>query len=499
MQSLWLSEPAVRFDALRGRVEADVAVIGGGITGATAALLLSDAGLRVALVEADTLGAGNTGKSTGNLYGTRSQGLRSLRRKWDAEPVREAVRLRLQAVDRVEALVAQLGIDCGFARRPHYLCVEGNDAQQLSMLEEEYDALAEAGLAPAWADDTPLPFPLARALKMEGQAQFDPFLYVQGLGAELRRRGVAVFERTRVLDIDAGEGRVRTETGEAHAEHIVIATHSPVGFNLVQAQMQPYIEYGVAAAMPAGAVPDGIFWVHDASRSLRSHRRGDTDYLVVVGEQHKTGEAEPGADYLQRLRDYAQQRFGAGRFDHAWSAQQFRPADGLPYIGRSAHDNVYIATGFAADGLTWGTVAAQLIADLIARRDNPALDLFSPRRFTPIKSAKTWATENATVIKHLVGDRLSAGDAAAFDAVPRGEGRIVELERGRKYAVHRAHDDTLSVLSPVCPHLKCHVAWNADGGTWDCPCHGSRFHPDGRVLEGPALEALERFPLGDEA
>ena len=99
------------------------------------------------------------------------------------------------------------------------------------------------------------------------------------------------------------------------------------------------------------------------------------------------------------------------------------------------------------------------------------------------------------MLKHLVGDRLTAGDAAAFTSVPAGEGRIVELERGRKFAVHRAPDGTLSVLSPVCPHLKCHVAWNESGASWDCPCHGSRFHPDGRVMEGPALEALERFPL----
>lgn len=496
MNSVWLaSESVARFDALNRRMEADVAVIGGGITGTTTALLLHDAGLRVVLLEADVLGAGNTGKSTGNLYGTVSQDLAALRRKWDAETVREAVRLRLRALDLVEANVARFGIGCGFARRTHYLCVEGNDAAELSGLEAEYDALAEAGLAPAWCDDVPLPFTTTRALKMEGQAQFDPFLYVQGLGAELQHRGVPVFERSRVLDIDAGDGRVQTDSGEVRAGSIVIATHSPIGFNLVQAQMQPLIEYGIAAPMPAGAAPEGIFWVRDTSRSLRHYQRDGADYLIAVGETHKTGEADQNTDYLQRLRDYAHSHFGASRFEHSWSAQQFRPADGLPYIGRSAHDNVFIATGFAADGLTWGSVAAQLLGDLIARREEPALELFSPRRFTPIKSAKVWAQENATVLKHLVGDRLSAGDAAAFAAVPTGEGRIVELERGRKFAVHRATDGTLSVLSPVCPHLKCHVAWNESGASWDCPCHGSRFHPDGRVMEGPALEALERFPL----
>jgi len=479
---------------LSGTITAEVAVVGGGIAGLTTALLLSEGGISVALVEADRVGAGNTGRSTGNLYGTVSRGLQTLRDKWDADVVRTAVRLRLEAVDLIERTVGALGIDCGLARVPQFIGVENADAQALESLEREFAALEEAGLAPSWCAPDAMPLGMHRALRMEGQAQFNPFRYAQGLAAELQRRGVPVFERSRAIDIDAGAGRVRTDGGELRASAIVIATHSPAGFNLVQAEMQPYVEYGVAARLRAAALPAGIVWLRDSSHSLRRYRHGDADYLVVIGETHKTGERDEAGGCLERLRAFGQQRFEVERFEHAWSAQQLRSADGLPYIGPSAHGNVYIATGFAADGLTWGTVAANVIDRLIRKEDVGAADVLSPRRFTPVKSARAWAEENVAVVKHLVGDRLRDADAELLSSVAPGAGRIVEIE-DRKYAVHRTAEGELIVLSPVCPHLKCHVAWNPDTPGWDCPCHGSRFHPDGRLRDGPAMSDLARYPM----
>lgn len=494
MASTWKDQrtPAAALPALEGSLDADVVIVGGGITGLCTALALHASGRRVVVLEAATCGGSNTGDSTGNLYGTVSAGLAPLRRKWNDEVVRDVVAWRMDAVERIERSVAELAIDCAFVRCPLIRAVAGSDAKALDDLEQEFDASAAAGLSPRWLpSDADLAVGVTRGFRLENQAQFNPYLYARGLAAALSERGVRIFENSRVLELDASPGRARTAGGEVHAPYIVLATHTPAGFNLVQAEMEVHREYGITADVEATPA-DGIFWLSDQGRSLRPDDEGR---LVVVGEKHKTGEPEPGVGYLQRLRDWTAERFAGARFRHEWSAQQFKPADGLPYIGRSAHDNVLIATGFAADGLTWGAAAAGLIAGLIAGEDSEAARRLTPRRFTPLKSAKVWASENATVMKHLVGDRLTQADIDRLSDVAAGEGAIVELD-GRKHAVYRDDAGSLSVVSPVCTHLGCYVAWNASETTWDCPCHGSRFRTDGSVIEGPALKPLEnRLPM----
>ena len=495
MESIWMATAGTppEFAPLNGGIEVDTVVVGGGITGVTTAWMLQAAGQRVALLEADTISARNTGRSTGNLYATLSEGLGPLRKKWDADAVRTVAELRAEAMDRVELAVATFDLECDFARRTLHACVAGSDKQQLQELREDFDATAEAGLAPQWLDSVPaLPFPVNRAFAIEGQAQFNPYLYATGLARGLSARGVQVHEHSAAVDVDAGEGLVQTARGSVRAAHIVLATHSPAGFNLVQAEMEAYREYGVSSPLAGATAPAGIFWVRDQKRSIRGYRHGGSEHLVVVGEKHKTGEGDPAADYPGRLDDYAREHFGTGRARQQWSAQQFRSADGLPYIGQSAHDNVFIATGFAADGLTWGTVAAAIVSGLITAREARGSQLLTPRRLTPIKSGRTWAAENATVMKHLVGDRLGDAQPGGLDTVRPGEGRVLELDGDRR-AVYRAPDGTLTVLSPVCPHMKCHVAWNPQATSWDCPCHGSRFRPDGSLLEGPAMSPLERI------
>jgi glycine/D-amino acid oxidase-like deaminating enzyme/nitrite reductase/ring-hydroxylating ferredoxin subunit len=497
MKSVWTigSVSTASYAPLAGRTHVDVAVIGAGITGVMTALMLSDAGLKVALLEAGRIGRSNTGGSTGNLYATLSGGLADVRRKWKDDVLREMVGQRNAAIDMIEHTVTRFGLDCAFKRQSLYSCVAGDDSQALSELDEELQAHEAAGLA-ARIDHhvEALPFKISCALRLERQAQFNPLHFVQGVARALAERGVAIHEGSAVIDVKGGrDASVRTDDGEVRAAHLVFATHTPKGFNLVQAEMEAYREHGIAAVLHRGHYPSGIFWIRNQGRSVRSYRRDEREYLVVVGGKHKTGHND-GVDQRAALRGWAQSRFDVGEVTHEWSAQQYKSADLLPYIGPSAHQNVLIATGFAADGLTWGAVAARLISERIQGRTDAAADLLTPRRFTPVKSARTWASENATVMRHLVGDRLGAAEATSLAVVAPGEGRIVDIN-GRKHAVYRGEDRMVTVLSPVCPHMKCHVAWNGAERSWDCPCHGSRFGTDGRVLEGPALQPLARVEL----
>lgn len=495
MHAIWtLGSQGVAFPALNEDADADVVVIGGGITGLTTALQLAEAGQRVVVLESLTVGAGATGNSTGNLYSTVASGLAALRKKWGDTALNDVVKARAQAIDHVEAMVARHDIECDLQRRPVYRVVATGDHRAednplAKQLDAERDAHEVAGLSVESADDLALPFSTS-GLKIAGQAQFNPLHYVQGLARAASGLGVIIHEHSPVREVDDKQGIVHTDTGRVTARHIVYATHTPKGINLLQAGMIASREYAVCARLNDVSYPDGIIWALDPFHSLRSYRYGDEQHVMVIGEKHQTGEHR--GDHYQRLREYLSLRFDVDSFTYHWSAQQYSSPDGLPYIGRmQGHDNVYLATGFAADGLTWGTLAGLLISDQVLERDNPWLSRFDARRFTPGKSAGQYAKENVSVTKHMVKDYLGTDKLKQLDEVSPGQARVATLD-GEKLALHRSEDGELTVLSAVCPHMKCIVHWNAAESTWDCPCHGSRFDKQGEVIEGPAYHPLTR-------
>ncbi|MEX1034189.1 MAG: FAD-dependent oxidoreductase [Cellvibrionaceae bacterium] len=488
------------FPPLRKAIEADVVIVGAGATGMAAALMLKEAGERVVVLEADRVVGGNTGGSTGNLYATLSRGLASLCDKWDQDTVNQVVSLRRQALDKIENNVKRHAIDCQFERRPLHFCIRSADSENRQKLEKEYEVSRAADLNAGIIERPPgLSVPLYRALRIEDQAQYNPVQYIQGLAKAVDG---GIYEKSPVIDVDAGKGRVSTPEGEVSAGHIVFATHTPKGINMVQAEMEPYREYGVAAplqdnsAVPGNAAahgdyPRGIFWMLDSGHSLRSYQYGGRSYVMVIGQKHQTGHGDLGVSYYRRLEKYAAEHFNIDKITHRWSAQQYQAADLLPYIGRSGHDNVYIATGYGADGLVWGEVAAELIGSQILGRQHRGRELLTPRRFTPAKSAKVWLEANTKVARHLSTDYFTVDKVQNLDEVAAGRGRVVKFS-GDSYAVYRSPEDELSTLSPLCPHMKCMVNWNAADNTWDCPCHGSRFAPDGQFIEGPAYSSLEK-------
>ena len=476
----------VTFPRLSGETECDVAIVGGGITGITAAQLLSRAGRRVVVLEALQVGKGTTGYSTGNLHVVVDDYLYKVRQKWGDDVLRAVVKSRQETIDLIERLIGEYAIDCGFARRPHYLFA--TDESQLETLQKEQDAATLGGLQVTAAAEVPLPVTVHGAFRVENQAQFHPLNYVAGLARAIQSDTCRIFEHSKAEEIDGNGHVIRTsDGGVVRAAKIILATHSPKGFHLVQTELGPYREYGIAGTLKGGRLPDGIFWSletpHHSVRSFGEH-------LIVIGEKHKTGQHDNSDNYFAKVEEYARGHFDVASIDYRWSAQHYKPADELPFIGQSGtNEDLFIATGFSTSGLLYGSLAASILTGEILGKRSEYHDVYKANRFTPAKSAKEFVKENVNVAAQYVKDYLTRADVDALAHIQPGEGELASIG-GDKVAVHRTKTGEWVALSPVCTHLGCIVHWNTFEKSWDCPCHGSRFRATGEVLEGPAIAGL---------
>lgn len=412
--SVWeVDVPAADFPRLTGEATVDVAVVGGGITGITVAALLAQAGRRVAVLEAQGVGAGTTGHSTGNLYAPVDQRLYTLAAQWGDAVVAEVARSRTMAVDFVESLVKRHGIACAFERRPWHFYALPDRAEEIEDVEREYRAAVQAGLAATLVTSLPLPYRIGKAVKIDGQAQMNPLHYVRGLAQAVVSSACQIFEHSAVEAIDAERGMLTTARGRVHCRQIVMATHTPKGFNLLQTELGPYRECALALRLQDDAYPEGIFWTSGAMKSVRSCTAGGVRYLIAIGEKYKTGHVGDVEARFQVLENAVRAHFKVDELAYRWAAQHYRPADGLPYIGLSpGADNVYLGTGYATDGLTYGTLAAMILSEAILGREHPHAHLYRARRFTPFQSAKTFGMRPS-----------GAGTVLATAAASPGKGR----------------------------------------------------------------------------
>jgi glycine/D-amino acid oxidase-like deaminating enzyme/nitrite reductase/ring-hydroxylating ferredoxin subunit len=490
--SLWLDTAAPRTEhpPLEGERRVDVAVVGAGITGITTALLLARAGCSVAVVDQHVVAGGTTGHSTAKVTSQHGMNYAPLRLTHG----RDAARLYAQAMEAAKERIATFvdeGIDCAFRPRAAYLYAGAG--WQRPLVEREAHAAREAGLPATFVETPPLPYEAHGAVRFDDQAEFDPLRYVLGLTRRLVEAGGDVFENTRARQVHEGDPcRVETERGTLIADDVVVATLMPFlnrgGFF---ARAFPSRSYVVTARL-FEPPPEGMFISAGApTRSLRAHPFDGGELLLVGGEGHHTGSGEAQPERYEELIAFAHRHWDVRSIEHRWSAQDYSPADQLPYAGR-VHPfsrRVYIATGLKKWGITGGTAAAMLIADAILGRDNEWAGLFSSTRLRPLQGGARFAIENVRVGARFASERLwHRGDRPIEDLEP-GEGAIVSAG-GRKVAGFRDDTGRLHAVSTRCTHLGCQVAWNSAERSWDCPCHGSRFDVDGEILDGPAVMPL---------
>jgi glycine/D-amino acid oxidase-like deaminating enzyme/nitrite reductase/ring-hydroxylating ferredoxin subunit len=478
---------------LQENLYVDVCIVGAGIVGLSIAYLLTRAGKRVAVLDDGPLTGGTTSATTAHLTCVLDERYFDLQRMHGEEGARLAAESHMTAINRMETIVQSERIECDWERLNGYLFLSPDEDDEL--LVRELAAAQRAGIDAALVNRAPTPsLETGRCLLFPNQAQVHPLKYAAGLARAIERDGGRIFTMSHAERMEGGiPAHVDAGGHVITADSVVVATHAPVNdFIAIHTKQTAWMTYVIGAPVPRGSVMRALYWdtgwpYHYARIQNGTGIDGrDDDILIVGGEDHRTGQTDDTTEHHARLEAWARERFPfIDEVAYTWSGQVMQSFDGLAFIGRNPLDkeNVYVVTGDSGAGMTYATIAAILITDLIEGRQNPWETLYDPSRKS-LRAAPTYAAEAVRTIAQYT-DWITPGDVKSADDIPPDSGAVLS-EGLSRIAAYRDPDGTLHRMSAVCVHLGCIVRWNATARTWDCPCHGSRFDRFGTVINGPA-------------
>lgn len=497
-QSYWLSSIELpQYPKLTENIEVDVAIVGGGISGITSAYVLAKEGYKVAILEAGRLFNGTTGHTTAKVTAQHGLIYDELIAHFGVEQARLYYEAQMEAKQFIEQTIKQLNIDCEFQEEEAYIYTQ--EASSVEKIENEALAYDKLGIDGGITQTIELPLDIKNAIVMRNQAQFHPLAYLKKLVEEIIHMGGEIYEDTVALEIIEGKKPtvLMRDNLRVVSEHVICCTHFPfydgLGQGVFFTRMYPERAY-VLAVKTSNEFPRGMYLsAGSPNRSLRQVTINGEKYVLLAGENHKTGQGISTILHYEALAEYGKQYLGVKEIAYRWSAQDLTTLDKVPYIGRLTKNkgNIFVATGFRKWGMTNSTVAALLIKDLIQANENRYEALFNPSRFVADPSLKKFIQENADVAKHLIKGKLDIVPTT-IEKLSNDEAGIV-LVNGQRAGAYKDHDGQVHIVDTTCKHLGCEVEWNSGERTWDCPCHGSRYSIDGEVYEGPAKHALDKI------
>jgi glycine/D-amino acid oxidase-like deaminating enzyme/nitrite reductase/ring-hydroxylating ferredoxin subunit len=490
-----------QFQPLTQDLRSNVCVVGAGIAGMTTAYLLARAGRAVVLIDDGPIGGGETSRTTAHLTSALDDRYYNIAKMHGEEGARLAAESHMSAIHRIETIASMEDIDCDFQRVEGFLFLGGENTRK--DLERELEATHRAGITDTQLIDK-IPFGFwdsGPALRFPRQATFHPLKYLKGLARAILRDGGKIYSGVHAEKIEDGEpAKVTTSDGHViYADNVVVCTNTPVNdWLIIHSKQAAYRTYVIGARIPKGSVPQGLYWdtpnpyhyIRIQHAEDRSGHELDYDILIVGGEDHKTGQAQDTEERFVRLEQWTRERFPMiESVDYRWSGQVIEPVDYLAYIGKNpgGDEHIWIATGDSGNGMTHGTIAGIILNELVQGRKHQWARLYEPSR-VKLRATPEFVKENVNVAEQYK-DWFTGSHAADIAAIEPGQGAVLGRGRG-KIAVYRDERGEVHSLSAVCTHLYCIVNWNDTERTWDCPCHGSRFDPYGKVVNGPAIVGL---------
>lgn len=493
--SYWLdSTPKTNYPSLAGDISVDVVVIGGGMAGISSAYLLTQEGLKVAVLEADHILQGTTAYTTAKLTSQHGLIYDKISRQMGEEKARQYAEANESAIEFVGNLVEQEKIDCDFSRQSAYIYTQ--EEKYIEKLEKELKAAKHYGIDAHYDTKLDLPLPIKGALRYDNQAQFHPRKYLLALVQKIKEKGGQIFENSKAVDV-RGDGpfTVITHQGiKVSANYVIMASHYPFHIlpGLYVSRIYQEREYAVVVKAKE-SFPGGMYIsAEDPTRSLRGLPTPDGERILIVGEKHRTGHGKDLTEHYKNLMEFAQELFTVEEFPYYWSTQDCITLDEVPYIGQISKDkpNILLATGFRKWGMTQSTVAALMFRDLIVKGDSPWRPVYAPSREVTLNFAASFVANTSMLAYDFIAGKLMRGKEV-YTLSP-GEAVIANKD-GKRAGIYMDQESKLHMVDTTCTHLGCEVQWNDAEMSWDCPCHGSRYDVDGIPIEGPTLKPLEKI------
>lgn len=480
-----------------GKKEFDIAIAGGGITGITTALILQEAGFSCVVLESETVCFGTTSGTTAHINTLLDVPYSTLSKNFGQENAALVRSCVAEALLFIEKNVYTYNADCGFKLQDAFLFA--TEETQQKELDEIMNASEKAGIELMEAESIPVPVPFLKAMRAAGQARFHPIRYVYALANAFEEAGGVIVEMARVLEVEENEKvQVRTTEGDYFCNHLIYATHTPPGINFLHTRLVPYRSYAMAVTLEDELYPDHLTYdMYDPYHYYRTQVIDGRSYLIVGGKDHKTGkEANTEACFLA-LEAHIRKYFPVREVMYKWSSQYYESVDGLPYIGfLPGKERTLVATGFGGNGMIYSSVAALVLRDILLGKEHAAVKLFDPSRIKPVAGFTEFVKHNTGAVKELLKKLIPVQSIDVVAEMAPGEGRLVQYE-GEKLGLYKDEQGQLHAVLPSCSHMHCDVQWNGTEKSWDCPCHGARYAPNGDLLNGPSTAPLKTIRLAD--
>ena len=458
MESFWNIGRTKKFDEIKENIEVDTCIIGGGIVGLSTGYYLSQK-QNIAIVERDTICSHTSGSTTGKITSQHGLFYDYLINSKGKEFAKKYLEANEKAIQNIEDIINKENVKCDFERQDAYVFTESED--EIQKIETEHDALQSIDNSKSeLVKKVDLPINVRIAIKFKNQAQFNLVKFADGLVQRILKNGGIIYENSKATDIekDGDKYIVYVNDNKIVADNVVIATRYPFismpGYYFLK--MYQSTSFAVVADVKEKLF-DGMYISSEVPTiSFRTIKEGDKRLLLAVGYDYKTGTGGLTNGY-KNLEKIVRRMYPASQFLYRWSAEDCISLDKYPYIGEFSKlmPNVYVATGFNKWGITSANIAANIITDKIMGRDNEYEDIFKARRMEPVKNIKE------------VGNML--------------------MEAGNGIVVSRL---TLPE-KPKCTHLGCELHFNNVDKIWECPCHGSKFTEEGKLIESPANKDLK--------